>query len=159
MRVSGTRQLLLLPPRFCFCKPSTTQLVLWNARAIRLEIKNGRAVEHIDAVDVHRTAFTTQEFDYGKPDRIRAARRARREHTVRTIIRGWCPDQREPIPCAQLIKHPEHDQMGEALDVSEPKLKLRQDLKNSFRMVLGAQTFRNLPGALVRTMYISDRLE
>src|SRR5881398_3348697 len=55
------------------------------------------------------------------------------------------------------IELPEHDEMREALDVGEPRLKLGQDLEHTIGLVLSAKTLGNLACVLVRTTHKSNR--
>src|SRR6266568_943053 len=55
------------------------------------------------------------------------------------------------------IELPEDDEMREALDVGEPRLKLRQDLEHTIGLVFSAKTLGDFAGVLVRTTHKSNR--
>src|SRR6266849_1258217 len=59
--------------------------------------------------------------------------------------------------CARLFL-PDDDEMREALDVGEPRLKLGQDLEHSIGLVFGAEILGNLACVRVRTTHKSNRL-
>src|SRR5207245_8479895 len=56
------------------------------------------------------------------------------------------------------IELPDDDEMREALDVGEPRLKLRQDLEHPIGLVFSAKPLGNFTCVLVRTTHKSDRL-
>src|SRR5438270_2887446 len=56
------------------------------------------------------------------------------------------------------IELPDDDEMREALDVGEPRLKLRQDLEHTIGLVFSAKSLGNFACVLVRTTYKSNRL-
>jgi hypothetical protein len=90
-------------------------------------------MEHIDAPNMQLFAFAATQFDDGQANRVRTSRRSGRKHTMRPIVRGWCAEQFEPLGAIEL---PNHDEMREALDVGEPRLKLGQDLEHTIASCL-----------------------
>src|SRR5437899_4315857 len=56
------------------------------------------------------------------------------------------------------IELPDDDEMREALDVGEPRLKLGQDLEHAIGLVFSAKTLGNFACVLVRTTHKSNRL-
>src|SRR6184192_3230760 len=55
------------------------------------------------------------------------------------------------------IELPENDEMREALDIGEPRLKLGQDLEHTIGLVFSAQPLGNFACVLVRTTHKSNR--
>src|SRR2546427_9542314 len=55
------------------------------------------------------------------------------------------------------IELPDDDEMREALDVGEPRLKLGQDLEHAIGLVFSAKTLGNFACVLVRTTHKSNR--
>src|SRR5947207_9056116 len=55
------------------------------------------------------------------------------------------------------IELPEDDEMREALDIGEPRLKLRQNLEHTISLVFSAQPLGNFACVLVRTTHKSNR--
>src|SRR5216683_1666492 len=100
------------------------------------------------------SAFAPKEFDNGQPNRIRTPRRPRRKHPMRPIVRRRCPQQLESV---RAVKFPEHDEMREPLNVSKPRLKLRQNREHPIRLVLNPKPPGNLTCVLVRTNHKSNR--
>jgi hypothetical protein len=54
-----------------FCNPPTPQPVRRDAGKVRLEVKNGRSVQHVDSSHMQRAVLTLQQFHDGKADRVR----------------------------------------------------------------------------------------
>ena len=72
---------------------------------------------------------------------------------MRTIVGGRPGDQVESIGPIEL---PDNDEMREALDVSQARLKLRQNLEHPLCAVFGPKTFGNLARFLVGAADESD---
>src|SRR5205823_42536 len=112
-------------------------------------------------------AFAATQLDGGQANRVRTPRRPGRKHTMRPIVRGRRSDQFGPRQFVSMsmqfelrgaIELPEDDEMREALDVGEPRLKLGQNLEHAICLVLSAQTLGNFACVRVRTTHKSDRL-
>src|ERR1700688_3379731 len=78
------------PPRarFDIVEPAAPQFFDRDARQIRFDVQNCRAVEHVDAADGQPATVATEQPDDTEADWIRAARRTRREHTMRPRVDG-----------------------------------------------------------------------
>ena len=83
-------------PGLGFGQPSATQGLLRNAGEVRLDIEDGCAVKHVHAPHVELYAFVADKLHHREPDRIGTPRRARGEHTMRTIVGGWTGCEIEP---------------------------------------------------------------
>src|SRR6266576_4719542 len=99
-------------------------------------------------------------------NRVRTPRRSGRKHTMRPIVAGRRADQFGPMQFVSMsmqfelrgaIELPEDDEMREALDVGEPRLKLGQDLEHTIGLVLSAKTLGNFACVTVRTTHKSNR--
>src|SRR5947207_12897739 len=115
--------------------------------------------------------FAATQLDGGQANRVRTPRRPGRKHTVWPIVGGRRADQFGPMQFVSLsmqfgsvqfelrgaIELPEDDEMREALDVGEPRLKLGQDLEHTIHLVLSAQTLGNFACVLVWTTHKSNR--
>src|SRR5262249_33264610 len=64
---------------------------------------------------------------------------------------------RDEVEAAGAIEHPQHVQMGKALDVYQPVGKGRQDLDRSEGLVLGTEASRNFVGRAVRRFRKTNR--
>src|SRR5207253_5159508 len=109
--------------------------------------------------------------DGGQANRVRTSRRSGRKHTMRSIVGGRCTDQFGPMQFVSLsmqfgsvqfelrgaIKLPDDDEMREALDVGEPRLKLGQDLEHSIGLVFSAKSLGDFACVLVWTTHKSNR--
>src|SRR5437879_8727343 len=116
-------------------------------------------------------AFAAAQLDGCQANRVRTSRRSGRKDTMRPIVGGRCTKQFGPMQFVSLsvqfgsvqfelrgaIELPEDDEMREALDVGEPRLKLGQDLEHTIGLVLSAKTLGNLACVLVRTTHKSTR--
>src|SRR5215472_527340 len=87
--------------------------------------------------------------------RLRSRWRAGCKYAVRPIV-GWRGAQQ--LEAFGAVEFPDHDEMGEAFDVGEPQLKLRQDPEYSFCLVFGPQSLGDFPGFPVGTTHKSNRL-
>src|ERR1700690_62040 len=143
-----------LPPRLSLRQPPTSQPLSRNSRKQRLDIKNSRPIQHIDPANMQLATLAPKQFNNSQSNRIRAPRRPRRKYSVRPVVRGRRTQQLEPL---RPIELPKNNQMREALDVSKPQLKLRQNLKHAIRLVLSAKSLGNLARVLVRTTHKSNR--
>src|SRR5438874_13245645 len=65
-------------------QPTAPELRVRDAREVRLDIENRRAIEHVDAADEQPRTFTAQQCNDRQPDWIRPLRRPGGEHAVRT---------------------------------------------------------------------------
>src|SRR5690242_21073036 len=74
------------PLCFGFGQPAAAEFFRRDAGHIRLEVENGRAVEHIKAANVQAVAAAAEDFDDCQPDRVRATRGSCGEHPVRTPV-------------------------------------------------------------------------
>src|SRR5271167_4055515 len=101
------------------------------------------------------TAFAATQLDDCKANRVRTSRRSGCKHSMRPIVGRRCTEQFEPMGA---IKLPDHDEMREALDVGEPRLKIGKDLEHTICLVSSAKTLGNLAHILVRTTHKSNRL-
>ena len=104
--------------------------------------------------------FAATQFDNRQANRIRTSRRPGGKHAMRPIVGGrvsqqFCSPQ---FLSGRAIELPDDEEMREAFDVSEPGLKLRQDLEHAIGIVFGIEALGNLARALVRTTYKSNRL-
>src|SRR5260370_32287550 len=79
---------------------------------------------------------------------------------MRPIVGGRCTEQ--VVPAQYELRRPieitEDEEMGEALDVGERRLKLRKDLEHTIGLVFNAKTLGNLACVVIRTTHKSDRL-
>src|SRR5439155_15667875 len=73
---------------------------------------------------------------------------------MRPIVGRRCTEQFEPMRAIEL---PDDNEMREALDVGEPRLKLGQDLERAICLVFSAKPLGNLACVLVRTAHKSNR--
>src|SRR6266446_9850405 len=135
-------------------QPPPPQLFSRNARQQRFDIKNRRRIQHIDAPNMQLATLAPKQLNDGQPNRIRPPRRSRRKHPMRPIVRRRRPKQLEPMRAVEL---PKHDKMREALNISKPRLKLRQDRKHTVGFVLRPKPLRNLACVFVRTTHKSNR--
>src|SRR3989449_11148755 len=104
-------------------------------------------------------AFAATQLDGGQANRVRTSRRSGRKHAMRPIVGGRCTEQFEPM-CSELrraIELPDDDEMREALDVGEPRLKLGQNLEHTICLVFSAKSLGNFACVLVRTTHKSNR--
>src|SRR6266853_3661057 len=78
---------------------------------------------------------------------------------MRPIVGGRCTEQVVPMQfeLRGTIELPDDDEMREALDVGEPRLKLRQDLEHTIGLVLSAKPLGNFACVLVRASHKSNR--
>ena len=97
-------------------------------------------------------AYPSAQLDGCQANRVRTSRRSGRKHTMRPIVGGRCTEQFVSTQFVSMsvqfelrgtIELPEDDEMREALDVGEPRLKLGQDLEHTIHLVLSAQTLGN----------------
>src|SRR5438128_7693879 len=111
-------------------------------------------------------ALAAKQLDGCQANRVRTSRRSRRKHTVRPIVRGRRSDQFGPRQFVSMsmqfelrgaIELPEDDEMREALDVGEPRLKLGQDLEHAIGLVFSAKPLGNFACVLVGTTHKSNR--
>ena len=65
--ISGTAPLL------GFLEPPAAQLFDGDARQVRFDVEQRRAIEHVDTVNVEGVAVAAQKLDNGERDRIRTA--------------------------------------------------------------------------------------
>src|SRR5882672_8365593 len=98
-------------------------------------------------------AFATAQLDGGQANRVRTARRPGRKHSMRPIVEGRRAEQIEPMRAIEL---PDDEEMREALDVGESRLKLRLNLQHTICLVLNAKAFGNFACVLVRTAHKSN---
>src|SRR2546428_11844061 len=105
-------------------------------------------------------AVAATQLDSCQANRIRTSRRSGRKHTMWPIVGGWCTEQFVPtqFDLRGTIELPDDDEMREALDVSEPQLKLGQDLEHTISLVFSAKTLGNFACVLVRATHKSNRL-
>jgi hypothetical protein len=94
-----------------------------------------------------------KQFNDSQTNRVRTSWRPRSKHSMRPVVRRRRTEQIKP---QRSIELPENDQMREALNISKPHLKLRQDPKHAIRLVLGAKPPWNLARVLVRTTHKSN---
>src|SRR5688500_10121951 len=94
-----------LPPGFRFRQPPATKPIGGYVRQVRLDIEDGRAVQHVDTGDAKAAPIAAEQFDDRQSDRVRALRRTGREHAVRPIVRGW---PRGELDAVDAIEHPEN---------------------------------------------------
>src|ERR1700674_745236 len=104
-------------------------------------------------------AFAAAQFDGGQANRVRAPRRSGRKHPMRPIVGGRCTEQFEPMypELRGAIELPDDDEMREALDVGEPRLKLGQYPEHTVGLVFSAKALGNLAHVLIRTTHKSNR--
>src|SRR5438132_10255399 len=104
-------------------------------------------------------AFTATQLDGCQANRVRASRRSGRKHPMRPVVGGRRTQQFVPsqFELRGAIELPDDDEMREALDVSEPRLKLGQDLEHTIGLVFSAKTLGNFACVLVRTTHKSNR--
>jgi len=105
-------------------------------------------------------AFAATQFDNGQTNRIRTPRRARRKHAMRPIVGGRRGQQvfaPQFFP-GRAIELPDNEEMREAFDVSEPGLKLGQDLEHAIGLVFSIEALGNLARIFVRTADESNGL-
>ena len=120
-------------------------------------------------------AFTAKQFDSGQADRVRTPGRSGCKHPMRPIVGGGRTDQFRPTQLGPTrfgpgqfvsmsvqfelrgaIELPDDDEVREALDVGEPRLKLRQNLEHSIGFVFSAKPLGNFACVLVRTTHKSN---
>jgi hypothetical protein len=140
---------------FSFCQPSSAQRLHRDAGQVRLDIENGRSIEHVDASNVQVSVLAAKQLDDGKTNGVRPTGRSSGKHAVRSIVERRCADQ---IEVTGSIELPDDEQMGETLDVGEPGLELRQNLEHTFCLVFRVKPLRNLRGSLVGAAHKSNRL-
>src|SRR5438094_7752273 len=111
-------------------------------------------------------AFAATQLDSGQANRVRTPRRPGRKHTVWPIVGGRRADQFGPMQFVSMsvqfelrgtIELPEDDEMREALDVGEPRLKLGQDLEHAIGLVFSAKSLGDFACVLVWTTHKSNR--
>ena len=68
-------------------QPPPPQLFGRNPRQIRFDVKNRRPIQHIDAANMQREAFTATQFDGGQRNWVRTQRRPGRKHPMLPIVR------------------------------------------------------------------------
>src|SRR6266480_4571754 len=104
-------------------------------------------------------AFAAAQLDGGQANRIGTPRRPGRKHTMPPIVGRRRSEQFVPtqFELRGTIELPDDDEMREALNVGEPRLKLGQDLEHTICLVLSAKTLGNLACVLVRTTHKSNR--
>src|SRR5947208_17008339 len=92
-------------------------------------------------------AYPAAQLDGCQANRIRTPRRSGRKHTMRPVVGGRCTQQFGPMQFVSMsvqfelrgaIELPEDDEMREALDIGEPRLKLGQNLEHAICLVLSA---------------------
>src|SRR5438128_5880924 len=111
-------------------------------------------------------AFAATQLDGGQANRVRTSRRSGRKHTMRPIVGGRRSQQFVAMQFVSMsvqfelrgaIELPDDDEMREALDVGEPRLKLRQNLEHPIGLVFSAQPLGNFACILVRTTHKTYR--
>ena len=60
---AANRSCSLLAPCFNLSQPTFSQFFVWNARQIRLDVQNWRAIEHVDTPDAQRQLLSPEEVD------------------------------------------------------------------------------------------------
>ena len=95
-------------PCLCVYQPAALDLILWHARKIRLDVEDGRAVEHVDAVHSQLRAVAAEQPHDSQADGIGTLGRARGEHAVRPIVQWRVRDEARTLSA---MKDPDHDQV------------------------------------------------
>src|SRR5664279_2088757 len=134
-------------------QPPAPQRLNRDARHVRLDVEDGRLIKHVDAVNVQRGPFAAQQLDNRERDRVRPARGAGGEDSVRY---SFSRRSAEKVVAVRTIKYPEYKEVREALDVFQPLLKLRQDLDRPVGLMLGPRPLRHLRSIFERSPRKSD---
>jgi hypothetical protein len=127
---------------------------------VRLDVEHGRSVEHVDVPDVQREPFDTLEPHRRQPQRIRAMRRARREHPFASREAARRQHLRPPPGVA--VEPEQHPDVFPAVEIAQRVL-----------VVLARQYFDHAGDALAerarlargfdlldeRRAHVADRLE
>src|SRR5438874_9791859 len=153
--------LALAPPPSAFAclgfgQPAATKVFGGDAGHIRLDVQDGRAVQHVDAAHVQVRALPAEQADDCKADGVWPARRAGGKNAVRTVVEGRVAGQFKAL---RAVECPEHKEVRESLDIEQPRLKLRQNAQNAFRLMRNAETLRNRSAVLIWAAYVADGAE
>src|SRR5437762_14034811 len=102
--------------------------------------------------------FAPPQLDSCQANRIGTSRRSGGKHTMRPIVGRWRAEQFVPtqFELRGTIEFPDDDEVREALNVGEPRLKLGQDLEHTIGLVFSAKTLGNFACVLVGATYKSN---
>ena len=61
--------------RLRFCQPTSAQFFFRNIRQVGFDVKDGCAIEHVNASDPQPPSFAPEQLNYGQRNRVRSPRR------------------------------------------------------------------------------------
>src|ERR1700735_4725032 len=101
------------------------------------------------------STLATNQLHDGKTDGVGTAGRSSGKDSVGSIVDGRYADQ---IEVAGLVELPEDEEVGESLNVDEPRLEFRQELEDTLGIMFRVQALGNIAGLVVGAAHESDRL-
>ena len=141
---------------FGFGEPAAAEVFGGDAGEVGLDVEDGCAVEHVDAVDVKGGSLAAEEADGGEADWVWPARGAGGEDAVRAVVGGRVGGEVEAVDA---VEGPEDVEVGEALDVGEAGGELGQEAEDAFGFVLRAEAFGDIGGGMVWADDVADGVE